>query len=154
MASSRRASKCFALSAAFFLFSQLAHAGEAEWKAHLDTGVTAYGSGDYRTAGARFEAALIEAQAFRGDDARLGLTQQWLGYVYQTQGRYADAEPMYRRSLAIYEKVLGRDHPDVADSLNNLAVLYRAQGRYADAEPLYRRSLAIREKILGRAPPR
>ena len=32
----------------------------------------------------------------------------------------------------------GPDHPDTADSLNNLAVLYDNQGRYADAEPLYR----------------
>ena len=34
------------------------------------------------------------------------------------------------------EKALGPDHPDVARSLNNLAVLYYEQGRYADAEPL------------------
>ena len=55
----------------------------------------------------------------------------------------------YRRSLEIREKQLGRDHPDVATSLNNLAALYQAMGRYAEAEPLYRRSLAIREKQLG-----
>ena len=61
-------------------------------------------------------------------------------------GRYAEAEPLYRRSLAIREKQLGPDHPDVATSLNNLADLYRSMGRYAEAEPLYRRSLAIREK--------
>jgi len=27
-------------------------------------------------------------------------------------------------------------HPDVAESLNNLALLYKAQGTYAKAEPL------------------
>ena len=58
-------------------------------------------------------------------------------------GRYAEAEPLFRRSLEIQEKQLGRDHPDVATSLNNLADLYRAMGRYAEAEPLYRRSLEI-----------
>ena len=51
--------------------------------------------------------------------------------------------------MAINEKALGPDHPDVARSLNNLAALYETQGRYADAEPLYKRSLAIREKALG-----
>jgi hypothetical protein len=40
-------------------------------------------------------------------------------------------------------------HPDVATSLNNLALLYSAQGRYAETEPLLRRSLAISEKVLG-----
>ena len=41
------------------------------------------------------------------------------------------------------------DHPDVATSLDNLAVLYDAQGKYAEAEPLHQRSLAIWEKALG-----
>ena len=68
-------------------------------------------------------------------------------------GRYAEAEPLYRRSLEIREKQLGPDHPDVATSLNNLADLYRAMGRYAEAEPLYRRSLEVREKQLGATTP-
>ena len=68
-------------------------------------------------------------------------------------GRYAEAEPLCKRSLAIREKQLGRDHPDVAHSLNNLATLYRDMGRYAEAEPLCKRSLEIREKQLGRRPP-
>ena len=33
-----------------------------------------------------------------------------------TQGRYAEAEPLYKRALAIQEKALGPDHPDVATS--------------------------------------
>jgi CHAT domain-containing protein/Tfp pilus assembly protein PilF len=75
------------------------------------------------------------------------LTQQAVA-LYQ-RGHYADAEPLYKRSLAILEKALGPDHSDVATILNNLAELYRNQGRYADAEPLSMRSLAIREKALG-----
>ena len=54
-----------------------------------------------------------------------------------------------KRSLAIREKALGPDHPDVAQSLNNLAESYRGQVRHAEARPLYERSLAIREKVLG-----
>ncbi len=51
--------------------------------------------------------------------------------------------------MAIVEKALGPEHPDVANSLNNLAVLYHAQERNAEAEPLFQRSLAILEKALG-----
>ena len=72
-----------------------------------------------------------------------------LGSLYDSQGKYGDAEPLYRRSLAIREKALGADHPDAAQSLNNLAALYKAQGKYGDAEPLHRRALAILEKVLG-----
>jgi tetratricopeptide (TPR) repeat protein len=56
-----------------------------------------------------------------------------LAELYRAQGRYADAEPFYKRSLAIWEKVLGLDHPSLGASLNNLAEQYRAQGRYVDA---------------------
>jgi methylthioribose-1-phosphate isomerase len=40
----------------------------------------------------------------------------------QTQGKLGEAEPLYRRALAINEASLGPTHPDVANSLNNFAV--------------------------------
>ena len=46
----------------------------------------------------------------------------------QDQGKLAEAEPYYQRSLAILEKSLGPDHPDVAASLNNLASLLKVRG--------------------------
>ena len=66
------------------------------------------------------------------------------GDLYIDQSRYEEAEPLYRRSLVIREKVFGPEHPAVAQSLNNLASLYDTQGRYSEAEPLYKRSLVIR----------
>ena len=72
--------------------------------------------------------------------SRLSLNN--LAGLYQAQGRYAEAEPLYKRSLAINEKALGPDHPDVALSLNNLAELYRAQSRYADALPIVQRTIS------------
>jgi len=69
-------------------------------------------------------------------------------YLYE-HAQYTEAEPFYRRALAIHEKQLGADHPDTANSLNNLALLYQSQGNYQQAEPLYQRALAIYEKQLG-----
>src|SRR6202050_5268929 len=57
-------------------------------------------------------------------------------------GKYAEAIPLAQRALAILEKAFGPDHPDVAQSLNNLAELYDTQGRYADALPLVRRTIS------------
>ncbi len=68
--------------------------------------------------------------------------------LYHAQGRYAEAELLYKRALEIREKALGPDHPDVANSLNNLASLYDEQGRYGEAEPLLKRALTILEKAL------
>ena len=39
------------------------------------------------------------------------------------QGKLEEALPLYDRALAIDEKVLGPDHPDVAMDLNNKAAL-------------------------------
>ena len=49
----------------------------------------------------------------------------------RAQGRYAEAEPLYKRAL---EKA--RATNDLATVLSNLATAYEAQGRYAEAEPL------------------
>jgi tetratricopeptide (TPR) repeat protein len=75
------------------------------------------------------------------------LNQQWIKLY--TQGRYSEAIPISEKALAIREKAVGLDHPDVPLSLNNLAVLYDSLGDYAKAEPLYKRSLVIYEKALG-----
>ena len=68
-------------------------------------------------------------------------------------GKYNEAIPYAKQVLEIYEKILGKDHPNVATSLNNLAGLYKVIGRYSEAEPLYKRSLEIREKAFGREHP-
>ena len=73
-----------------------------------------------------------------------------LAELYREQGKYEEAEPLYRRAIAIGEKVLGPEHPRLAIWLNNLALLYLALGKYGEAEPLYRRSLGIFEKVLGK----
>ena len=72
-----------------------------------------------------------------------------LAALYDSQGQYEQAEPLYQRALGIKEKALGPDHPSTATSLNNLALLYKSQGQYEQAEPLYQRALGIREKALG-----
>jgi len=68
--------------------------------------------------------------------------------LYQA-GDHKRATVIAEKALKVAEENVGPDHPDVAASLNNLALLYGAQGEYTKAEPLYKRSLAIVEKALG-----
>ena len=56
-----------------------------------------------------------------------------LGLLYKNWGRYEEAEPVIKQALAIRRGVLGDQHPDTAESLNNLAGLSHEQGRYAEA---------------------
>jgi tetratricopeptide (TPR) repeat protein len=65
-------------------------------------------------------------------------------------GRYAEAEPLQRRALAVKRKTLGDAHPSVTVSLNNLAVLLMFQlGRPDQAEPLVREALALDRQMFG-----
>src|SRR6266540_3334634 len=64
-------------------------------------------------------------------------------------GKYDESRPAAERALELREEALGPESPDVAQSLNNLAIIYRDKGDYAKAEPLVQRALAIREKALG-----
>lgn len=45
------------------------------------------------------------------------------------QGRYAEAEALYRKVISIREKVLGGDHPDTKASYHALLELYKIQGK-------------------------
>ena len=71
-----------------------------------------------------------------------------LGLMYVAKGQYEQAEPLFRRALAINEKA-HPDSPFVAIDMNNLAELYCKQSKYAQAELLYKRSLAIWERAFG-----
>lgn len=74
--------------------------------------------------------ALAEAERLNEEVIRL----------YQA-GRAKEALPLAKRALAIYEKVLGPDHPDVATSLNNLGFLLQAMGDLKGAKLYYERAL-------------
>ncbi len=71
------------------------------------------------------------------------------GRYLRDRGALAEAESLAERALAIREKALGPDHPDVALTLNGLASIYYDQGRYAETVSLFARTLAIQEKALG-----
>ncbi len=69
-----------------------------------------------------------------------------LAFMYHDQGKYAEAEALYKRALAIDEKALGPEHPDVAQSLENYAALLRKTGRSTEATKMEARAKAIRAK--------
>jgi tetratricopeptide (TPR) repeat protein len=71
------------------------------------------------------------------------------GVFYAEQTRLKDAEGMYSRALAEYQKVLGPDHTSTLDTVGKLGRLYAKQGQFEDAERMYNRALVGYEKALG-----
>jgi tetratricopeptide (TPR) repeat protein len=72
-----------------------------------------------------------------------------LGWFYQGQGLYQQAEPWLQQCEKVTKNRLGLEHPHVAASLNNLAILYCATGRYSEAQALYQQALELRKRLLG-----
>jgi tetratricopeptide (TPR) repeat protein len=73
--------------------------------------------------------------------------------VLVRQGKYEEAEAMNRQTLALYETVLGREHPFTLTSMSNLALVLVRQGKYEEAEAMNRQTLALSETVLGREHP-
>jgi len=69
-----------------------------------------------------------------------------LAMFFASQFKYEEAEPFFRRALAIWEKALGPEHPNVAQVLENYADLLRKTGREEEASGMEARAQAIREK--------
>jgi len=131
------------------LFLKTVFLSEEKWEKHQDAGWTASTEKRYAAAEKQFMKALKEVEKFPQDDPRLRLTLNRFAETYQVQAKYTEAEPLYKRLLAMDENALGPRHPSVAASLNNLANNYRLLGKYAEAESLYKRALEIWVKILG-----
>jgi tetratricopeptide (TPR) repeat protein len=105
-----------------------------------------------------YNAALIEAQKlqtaaaaqFGDNDARYADALRPLAMIYMTQGRHGDAEAVLNRELAIRERSQGAHHPDVAQTLDDLASVRQAQGRTVEAEKLAQRASTIRRGVQQR----
>ena len=81
-----------------------------------------------------------------GDNAWLQNT--WLKLNRQVvelynQGKFNEAIDLAEQALNLAKSLYPSDHPDVATSLNNLALFYDSQGSYPEAEPLYKKALEM-----------
>ncbi|HYH94860.1 tetratricopeptide repeat protein [Hyalangium sp.] len=93
---------------------------------------------------------MVEQLVELADDDRIrasALTS--LGMVLLELGRYEEALQECEAALALREKVLGPEHPEVASSLSDLGNVFQKQGQYEKVRQMDARVLAIREKVLG-----
>jgi tetratricopeptide (TPR) repeat protein len=90
---------------------------------------------------------LAEAIALEGESSVLVAKFHGdIGGTLELLGRDAEAEAELRLAIAILERVLGPDHPDMAEPLSTLAVHLADKKKLVEAEELARRGLEISEK--------
>jgi tetratricopeptide (TPR) repeat protein len=92
---------------------------------------------------------LAGKQARHADDAVMATLYHNLGGLEHARERYAAGEPLARRAVAIRERLLGPDHPEVAKDLAALAALLDGQGKRQEAAASLIRALGILERTYG-----
>jgi serine/threonine-protein kinase len=110
--------------------------------------------GQYDRAEELFERAVALRLGERDEvlDPGVATSLNNLAWVLRRKGEYARAEALHLQALAIQERLLGPEHPDVAETLMDLGFLYPYVARLDDSEAAYRRALAIRRANLGDDP--
>ena len=130
------------------LLAGCASSSQLLWEEYTALGAASVAVGDYRQADQFLNRALVKAGGL--GPAEQGISLNGLGELYRRQRRYADAEQMFTRSLALKETAHGPDHPDVATTLTNLGLVYAAEGRHRDAVPVLERALRIQDQASTR----
>ena len=91
----------------------------------------------------------IREKVLGADHLDLAVILDDLATIYRTQFRKAEAEIAVQARARHPAERARWNHPDVAQTLNGLAMLYASQGRADEAQPLQERALAISEKARG-----
>jgi tetratricopeptide (TPR) repeat protein len=99
-------------------------------------------------AGPVFQQALTIAEEC-GDQRLLATVLGGLGATLVDLGELDRAEPVLRRSLAMFEGAVGSDSVEAAEAGNNLAMLYRRNGHLPRAQEQMEHALPLLELRLG-----
>src|SRR5215468_1454171 len=81
------------------------------------------------------------------------VTLNVIARVHYGQGKYDEAEKLYRQALKIREDADGPNNAKTENTLIGLANSLYSQRKYAEAEPFYLRALALRERAVGTSHP-
>jgi tetratricopeptide (TPR) repeat protein len=122
---------------------------EQQWRSLIEQAIEAFNARDFPKGIPLAEEALRLARLIFGNRAQILPSLGNLALLYRAQGRYGEAEPLYRELLEASRELLGPSHPITLIGLNNLANLYSAWGRYSEAEPLFQEALQAKREVPG-----
>ncbi|KAM0449188.1 hypothetical protein ACHAO4_007851 [Trichoderma viride] len=108
------------------------HENRTDWVQYLPHALTALNFGEYST----------ENMAYSNLLFKVAKSNSLLG-------KYQDAESFYDQIRELQTELLGAEHPDTLDSMNNVAIMLYSQMKYNKAEAIYRQVLEVRTKVLG-----
>ncbi|MBI5724928.1 MAG: tetratricopeptide repeat protein [Planctomycetes bacterium] len=117
---------------------------------HQTLGVTYRSLGQYDLADTHLESAGKLLADIAGEDSLE--YAQWQGEwasLKRLEGKYEQAEELFREVLETHRRLLGVDHPETLRTINSLSQAMFDQGKYDQAEKLIRAVLDVRRRMFN-----
>lgn len=96
-----------------------------------------------------YEEVVAICRANPADANLYGTAVGALANLYNNEGDFAKAEPLYKEGIKVSRQNLGKKHPTYARNVSNLAVLYRQKGMFDKAIEMFSEVAEIRKEVLG-----
>jgi len=113
------------------------------WERYNLSGQQAMSSGKSADAEQAFRLALQEAEKIGAHDPKVAISCVNLANCLRQQGRFADAEVLYKQAIVVKERAFGPLHKELIPVLENYAKMLRAAGRSAEADKMDHKAKAI-----------
>ena len=84
-----------------------------------------------------------------GTEEMLAQLLNHVGVVHYLRGAYAESQSLHEEALALQQRALGPEHPEIGASLTGLANVHHALGNVDEAIRLFERALALRQQAVG-----
>ena len=95
------------------------------------------------------KALALEEQQFTDSSPERAYSYFKAGTIYVNRGKYAQAEPYFRRAVSTLESGVGPESPQLIRPLDNLAMLCSALGKKSEYEALVKRAQRIQKLSLS-----
>jgi tetratricopeptide (TPR) repeat protein/DNA-binding XRE family transcriptional regulator len=86
-------------------------------------------------------------ERWRFTDETVGHLLYVAGDYWRRRAWYSQAVEFCQKALKLYEWVLGPEHPEIANNLNNLALVYDEMRKHSSAESRFQQALEIYKRV-------
>mmetsp|Transcript_10036 Transcript_10036/g.13773 ORF Transcript_10036/g.13773 Transcript_10036/m.13773 type:complete len:555 (-) Transcript_10036:2073-3737(-) len=93
--------------------------------------------------------AVLQVIAREQDEVARADYKAVIAKMFEAQGRFAQAETLLSKCLALRRNLLPPEHIDTLSCMNSLALLQQKMGQYGAAEALYEQCLGLQRTKLG-----
>ena len=115
----------------------------SSWERYNIAGQQALSAGKPLDAEQQFKLAIKEAESMGPREPKIAQSMSALANAYRQQGKYAEAEPMYKQAIEKMTSIKGPTCSELVPIFDNYAKMLRAAGRGPEADKMDAKARAI-----------